>query len=192
MYNFNYVEEVITKEKNKSIFLRLIKILNLIVHIGIIVIILLAVSKSSEIDNCNKKIDEIKNNIEKKRTINRIPETEKEWESRYYKLLAAKEQLENRTYYSSVLKDLGSFLPEGDSIINLSIEGNSAKIDLHVSGEEIKSLENYSDQASVLNSYFEKSEYINNKFVIETTEKYEINNKEVNAVKLKVDLKNKQ
>ena len=103
-----------------------------------------------------------------------------------------KEQLENRTYYSSVLKDLGSFLPEGDSIINLSIEGNSAKIDLHVSGEEIKSLENYSDQASALNSYFEKSEYINNKFVIETTEKYEINNKEVNAVKLKVDLKNKQ
>jgi hypothetical protein len=192
MYNFNYVEEVITKEKNKSIFLRLIKILNLIVHIGIIVIILLAVSKSSEIDNCNKKIDDIKNNIEKKRTINRIPETEKEWETRYYKLLAAKEQLENRTYYSSVLKDLGSFLPEGDSVINLSIEGNSAKIDLHVSGEEIKSLENYSDQASVLNSYFEKSEYINNKFVIETAEKYEINNKEVNAVKLKVDLKNKQ
>ena len=47
MYNFNYVEEVITKEKNKSIFLRLIKILNLIVHIGIIVIILLAASKSS-------------------------------------------------------------------------------------------------------------------------------------------------
>ena len=189
MYSFNYAEEIIAKEKNKSIFVRLFKILTLFVHIGIIVIILLAALKSKELDNYNGKITDVKNNIEEKRTRHQISEAEKEWETRYCKMSAIEEQLKNRTYYSSVLKDFGTFLPEQDSVINLSIKDNIANVDLYVNEEILKK---YPDYVPVLNSSFEKSEYINNNFVMEKTEIYKINNKDVNAMKLRVDLNKKK
>ncbi|WP_372519152.1 hypothetical protein [Candidatus Ruminimicrobiellum ovillum] len=189
MYSFNYIEGVITKEKYGSTLVRFLKLLNFFVHIGIILIFLFTVFRHFETVNYNKKIIDTKNKIEQKRTQNSIIEIEKEWETYYYKILAVKEQIKGSTNYGSILKDFGTFLPEGDSIINLSMAGEAATSDWFISKEKVKKLTSFYDYAPILNSAFEKSECIKNDMVIETMEKQNIYKREVNALKLKIGLK---
>ncbi len=189
MYSFNYIEGVITKEKYGSALIRFLKLVNFLVHIGIILILLFTVFRYVETLNYNRKIIDTKNIIEQKRSQNNIIEIEKEWETYYYKILAVKEQLRGNSNYGSVLKDFGTYLPENDSIISLSIVGESANADWYISKEKVKQLTSFYDYAPILNSAFEKSECIKNDMVIETMEKQKIYKREVNALKLKIGLK---
>ena len=189
MYSFNYIEGVITKEKYGSALIRFLKLANFFVHVGIILILLFTVFRYLETLNYNRKIIDTKNIIEQKRSQNNIIEIEKEWETYYYKILAVKEQLKGNTNYGSVLKDFGTYLPENDSIISLSIVGEAANADWYISKEKVKQLTSFYDYAPILNSAFEKSECIKNDMVIETMEKQKIYQREVNALKLKIGLK---
>ena len=189
MYSFNYIEGVITKEKYGSALIRFLKLANFFVHVGIILILLFTVFRYLETLNYNRKIIDTKNIIEQKRSQNNIVEIEKEWEIYYYKILAVKEQLKGNTNYGSVLKDFGTYLPENDSIISLSIVGEAANADWYISKEKVKQLTSFYDYAPILNSAFEKSECIKNDMVIETMEKQKIYKREVNALKLKIGLK---
>ncbi len=189
MYSFNYIEGVITKEKYGSALIRFLKLANFFVHVGIILILLFTVFRYLETLNYNRRIIDTKNIIEQKRSQNNIVEIEKEWETYYYKILAVKEQLKGNTNYGSVLKDFGTYLPENDSIISLSIVGESANADWYISKEKVKQLTSFYDYAPILNSAFEKSECIKNDMVIETMEKQKIYQREVNALKLKIGLK---
>ena len=189
MYSFNYIEGVITKEKYGSALIRFLKFANFLVHVGIILILLFTVFRYLETLNYNRKILDTKNAIEQKRSENNIIEIEKEWETYYYKILAVKEQLKGNTNYGSVLKDFGTYMPEGDSIISLSIIGEDANADWYISKEKVKKLTSFYDYTPILNSAFENSECIKNDMVIETMEKQKIYKREVNALKLKIGLK---
>ena len=189
MYSFNYIEGVITKEKYGSALVRFLKLANFLVHIGIIAIFLFTFLRYVETTNYNKKIVDMKSKIEQKRSQSNIIEIEKEWETYYHKILAVKEQLKGNTNYGSVLKDFGTYLPENDSIISLSMQGESANADWFISSEKVKKLTSFYDYAPILNSAFENSECIKNDMTIETMEKQKIYKREVNALKLKIGLK---
>ncbi|MBO7612184.1 MAG: hypothetical protein J6T23_08275 [Elusimicrobia bacterium] len=192
MYSFNYVEGVITKEKYGNVFVRVLKILNFVVHILIILIILLAILRTFETKTYNAKILQAKNNIEQKRANTQIVEIEKEWENRYYKILAVKEQLKACTKYGFVLKDFGTYLPDYDAITNLSLEGNAINLDLYVNREKIRQMTSFYDYAPILNSSFEKSEYVKNKMAIETMERQKVHKKEIGVIKIKTEIKEKK
>ena len=152
MYSFNYIEGVITKEKYGNVFVRVLKVLNFVVHVMIILIILLAILKTAETKSYNAKIAQAKSDIEQKRATTQIVEIEKEWENRYYKILAVKEQLKACTKYGFVLKDFGTYLPDYDAITNLSIEGNAINLDLFVNKDKLRKMTSFYDYAPVLNS----------------------------------------
>lgn len=192
MYSFNYIEGVITKEKYGNVFVRLLKILNFLVHVLIILIILLAVFRTFETKKYNAKIVQAKSNIEQKRSTTQIFEIEKEWENYYYKILAVKEQLKACTKYGFVLKDIGTYLPDYDAITSLSIEGSAINMDLYVNREKLKKLTSFYDYAPILNSSFEKSEYVKNKMLIETMERQKVHKKEIGVMKIKTELKEKK
>lgn len=192
MYSFNYIEGVITKEKYGNVLIRVLKLLNFLIHVLIILIILFAILKVFETKNYNAKIVQEKNNIEQKRETSQIVEIEKEWENRYYKILAVKEQLKAGTKYGFVLKDFGTYLPDYDAITNLSIEGNVINLDLFVNGDKIKKLTSFYDYAPILNSSFEKSEYVKNKMLIETMERQKVYKKEIGVIKIKTEINEKK
>ena len=189
MYSNNFVDGLITKEKYGSVFVRFLKIVNFLVHLGIIAIFVFTVLKINEINEYNLKITETKKNIEIKRSKNNINEAEKEWEIYYYKILAVKEQLQTCTHYGYVLKDFGVFIPTDNSIIDLSCIGKDVNSSWYISKDKLKDLVSFFDYAPTLNSAFEKSEYITNDFLIETMEKETLAKREINALKLKITLK---
>ena len=191
MYSFNYIEGVITKEKYGNVLVRVIKFANFLVHVLIILIILFAILKGVETGSYNSKVAQAKNNIENKRSTSQIIEIEKEWENCYYKIMAVKEQLKESTTYGSVLKDFGVYLPDDDAVTKLSMEGNSADLDLFVNREKLKKMTSFYDYTPVLTSSFEKSEYIKNRMVIETMERQKIHGKELGIMKIKAELKGK-
>lgn len=191
MYSFNYIEGVITKEKYGNVLVRVIKFANFLVHVLIILIILFAILKGVETGSYNSKVAQAKNNIENKRSTSQIIEIEKEWENCYYKIMAVKEQLKESTTYGSVLKDFGVYLPDYDAVTKLSMEGNSADLDLFVNREKLKKMTSFYDYTPVLTSSFEKSEYIKNRMVIETMERQKIHGKELGIMKIKAELKGK-
>ncbi|MBR3653912.1 MAG: hypothetical protein IKN62_00560 [Elusimicrobia bacterium] len=192
MYSFNYIEGVITKEKYSNVLVRVIKLANFLVHVLIVLIILFAILKGVETGTYNSKIAQAKNNIENKRSASQIVEIEKEWENCYYKIMAVKEQLKESTTYGSVLKDFGTYLPDYDAITKLSMEANTANLELFVNRDKLKKMTSFYDYAPVLSSSFEKSEYIKNKMLIETMERQKIHSKELGIMKIKAEIKEKK
>ena len=189
MYSFNYIEGVITKEKYSNVFVRVLKILNFLVHVLIILIIFFAILRVIETKSYNIRVAQAKNNIEQKRANTQIVEIEKEWENCYYKILAVKEQLKSCTKYGFVLKDFGTYLPDYDAITNLSLVGNAINLDLFVNREKIRKMTSFYDYAPILSSSFEKSEYIKNKMIIETMERQKVHKKEIGVIKIKTEVK---
>ena len=122
MYNLNYIDGLITKEKYGNNFIRFLKWLNFLVHLGIIAIIVMTVFTYFDIENYNMKIENTKREIENKRTENKITDIEKEWEVVYYKLLAIRLQLDKHTNYAYIFRDLGSYMPVENEILNLTFE----------------------------------------------------------------------
>lgn len=192
MYSFNYVEGVITKEKYGNVFVRLLKVLNFFVHVLIILIILLTFFRIGETKKYNAKIVQAKNNIEQKRSTTQIAEKEKEWENYYYKILAVKEQLKGCTKYGFVLKDFGVYLPDYDAITTFSLEGNAINFGLYINRDKLTKLTSFYDYAPILNSSFEKSDYVQSKMLIETMERQKVRKKEIGVIKIKTEIKEKK
>ncbi|MCR4662590.1 MAG: hypothetical protein K5622_01720 [Endomicrobiaceae bacterium] len=192
MYSINYIDGVITKEKYGSALVRFLKVLNFFVHIGIIAILIFSVLAYLKIGYYNVKIDETKKEIEEKRITNRISDIEKEWEILYYKLLAVKTQLDHRTSYSFIFRDLGTYLPVDNTVLDLSFKGDISSVHLTITNSVLKSLTSFYDYTPVLNAAFEKSSYIGHDVLIQDLENQKINKAEVKALKVAIPLNSRK
>ncbi len=177
MYNLNYIDGLITKEKYGNNFIRFLKWLNFLVHIGIIAIIALTVFTYFDIENYNMKIENTKREIENKRTENKICEIEKEWEIVYYKLLAIRTQLERHTNYAYIFRDLGSYLPLENDVLNLTFDKNLGTVFMTINPDTLSKLTSFYDYAPTINSSFEKSSYLGHEVTIQDLEERKMDNK---------------
>lgn len=192
MYNINYIDGLITKEKYGSAFVRFLKILNFFVHLGIIGILVLSVFAYMDIENYNRKIDNTKQDIENKRTTNKISEIEKEWETYYYKLCAVKTQVENHTNYAFVFRDLGLYLPSDNSILDLSFDKNMSTVYMTISKGVLNTLTSFYDYTNTLVPAFEKSNYLRQDLSIQDLEVRKINKVELKALKVQIPLNSRK
>lgn len=179
MYNLNYIDGLITKEKYGNSFIRFLKWLNFFVHLGIIAIIVMTVFTYFDIKNYNMKIENTKREIENKRTENKITDIEKEWESVYYKVLAIRVQLEKHTNYAYIFRDLGSYMPVENEILNLTFEKNLGMIFMTISQDTLSKLTSFYDYTPTLNSSFEKSSYLGHEVTVQDLEERKIEKKVV-------------
>ena len=192
MYSMNYIDGIVTKEKYGSAFVRFLKILNFFVHLGIIAIIIFSVLTYLEIGYYNTKIDNTKREIEEKRTSNRISDIEKEWETIYYKLIAVRTQLEQRTTYGFIFRDLGAYLPADNSVLDLAFNGNSSSVHLTIGDDILNKLTSFYDYTPVLSAAFEKSTYLGQEVVIQDLEEQKINKVKIKALKVSIPLNSRK
>lgn len=188
MYNINYIDGLITKEKYGNAFVRFLKILNFLVHLGIILILLMTLSAYISIENYNKKIDDTKRAIAEKRATNKIDEVEQEWEQLYCKLLAVKTQTKKHTYYAFIFRDLGLYLPKENTITDLSFDKNTSSLHMTLDKDVLKNLTSFYDYTPVLNAAFEKSGYLGHEVVIQDLEDPKISKVEIKALKVSIPL----
>ena len=187
MYNMNFIDGLITKEKYGSAFVRFLKICNFFVHLGIIFIFIMVFLTKLDIDNYNRKIENTKAEIETKRTTNKISEIEKTWETYYYKLLSIRTQIDNHTSYAYVFRDLGLYLPANNHIIKLLCsKAGASTINMTIDKEELKKLTSFYDYAPFLNSAFEKSSYLGHEVTITNLEDEKIQKVEVKNLTVSV------
>lgn len=188
MYNINYIDGLITKEKYGSAFVRFLKILNFLVHLGIIAIILMAIFAYIDIGVYNKKIDDTKRDIEEKRTTNRISEVEQEWETLYCKLLAIRTQIDRHTNYSYIFRDLGLYLPKENTIVDLKFDRDTSSVHMTLDKNLLEKLTSFYDYTPILNSAFEKSSYLSHNVIIEDLEDPKISKIDIKALKVSIPL----
>lgn len=160
MISMNYINGIIKKEKYGGVFVKVIKLLNLLVQLLIIFFIVSSININNKVSACNNKISKIKSSIEEKRTANNIEDKEKLWNTYYYKLLAVKEQLHKNTNYCLVITELGTYFPKDVSILSLSCVGNELKMSVYVQKSIIETLNSFYDYSNILKSAFEKCAYI--------------------------------
>ena len=192
MYSMNYIDGIITKEKYGSAVVRFLKIANFFVHLLIIAILVLSLLAYLEIGVYNAKIDDTKRDIEQKRTTNRIGDIEKEWESIYYKLIAVKTQLDQRTSYGFIFRDLGAYLPADNSVLDLSFKGNASSFHLTIGNDVLKDLTSFYDYTPVLSAALEKSTYLGHDISIQDLEEKKINKVLVKALKVTIPLRSRK
>ena len=187
MYSLNYIDGIIVKGKSGNKFVRLLKILNLLVHIAIVVILVMSIFTYLDIKNYNKKIESIKFDIENKRTETKVSDVEKEWEAVYYKLLAVKEQMDKHTDYAYIFRDLGYYLPLENDILSLTFDKNIGTVFMTIDSGTLSELTAFYDYASKINSSFMKSSYLGHNVTIQDLEERKIDKKVVLKA-LKVDV----
>lgn len=192
MYNMNFIDGLITKEKYGSAFVRFLKIINFFVHLIIIFIFFITFLAYLDIENYNKKIEDTKREIETKRTTNQINEIEKNWETYYYKLLSIKTQLDKNTKYSYVFRDLGLYLPTDNFIIDLVCGKGVANINMTLDKEVLKKLTSFYDYAPFLNSAFEKSIYLGHDVTVTNLADEKIEKVELKKLSVSVPVKAKK
>jgi len=192
MYSMNYIDGIITKEKYGSAAVRFLKILNFFVHLLIIAILVFSLLEYLEVGAYNEKIENTKRDIEQKRANNKIADIEKEWETIYYKLLAVKTQLDQRTSYGFIFRDLGAYLPADNSVLDLSFKGNSSSLHLTIGNDVLKDLTSFYDYTPVLSAALEKSTYLGQDVVIQDLEEKKINKVLVKALKVTIPLRSRK
>ena len=192
MYSINYIDGIVTKEKYGSAFVKFLKILNFFVHLGIIAILVYSLLTYLEIGYYNKKIDATKQEIEIKRSTNRISDIEKEWETVYYKLLAVRTQLKERTTYGYIFRDLGTYMPTDNSILDLSFKGSSSIVNLTIGEDILKKLTSFYDYTPVLSNAFEKSSYLGQDVEIQDLEEHKVDKIKIKALKVFIPLNSRK
>lgn len=186
MYTINYIEDFVSKEKYGNIFIKVLKILNFFTHIAILVLLVLSFITYSKTGEIYSKVNSFKKTIEQKRNDNRISEIEQEWESYYYKLLAVRELLEKNTNYGLIFKDLGTYMPQDDYIVNLACKGDNMNVDVYLKNEKLKELNSFYDYSRILNEAFEKSVYLNKDVVVDTIKEDELEKRTVDLLDVKI------
>ena len=186
MYHINYVEGLIVKEKYGSIFIRVLKILNFIVHVLILLFLVLAFFTNMKMDAVNSKINVSKKTIEQKRSDNKISEIEKEWEQYYYQLLAVRELLEKNTNYGLIFKDLGTYLPQKDYVVTLYCSNDKMDIGMVLDGTKVEEMNSFYDYSKILNSAFGKSEYIKSDVLVDSVKEEDLEKRKVNVLDIKI------
>ncbi|MBQ3834798.1 MAG: hypothetical protein II816_04720, partial [Elusimicrobia bacterium] len=160
MYNINYVENLVNKEKYNYLILKLLKILNIVVHFAILALFVLSFFSYDNLTSITSEITDVKNSILQKRGKYKINQMEKEWDYYYYRLKAIKELNAKSTKFSYMLKELGQYLPEGDFVVSVTNIDKNTNIELVPEDDRLKSLSSFYDYAEVLNNSFADSTYM--------------------------------
>lgn len=188
MYNLNYIDGLVTKEKYGSVFVRCLKLFNFFVHIAIVLLLVLTVLVHIQAGEYDKKTEITKQDIEQKRTTTRIREIETEWETLYYKILAIKTQMREHTNYAYALRDFGLYLPSENAIINVSLNGPTSTTFMTISNDTLAELTSFYDYTSILNSSLEKSSYLGHEVIIQDLEERKVEKTKVKALKVEIPL----
>ncbi len=186
MYNINYVENLVSKEKYSSIILKLLKVINLLIHIAIIFILVLSFFSYEDLLDFGDRINTIKGSVLQKRGKYKINQIEKEWDYYYYRLTAIKELNDKGSKYSHIFKELGQYLPTGDFILNISSNDKGINFELCPDTERLRELSSFYDYAEVLDNYFAESSYLNKEFTVKNTKEERIGRKTLNILNVKI------
>lgn len=186
MYRINYVDGLIVKEKYGNLFVKILKFLNFFTHVAIVVLVVMSFFTYMKTEEFYSKINVTKKMIEQKRNDNRISEIEQKWNSYYYKLLAVRELLEKNTNYGLVFKDLGTYIPQEDYIVNLSCVGDDMNVDIYMKKEKLKELKSFYDYSRILNTAFEKSVYLNKDVLVDSIKEQELGKRTVDVLEVKI------
>lgn len=186
MYNINYVEGLVNKEKYNYLILKILKIFNLLVHFAIVFLFVLAFFSYEELASVKSEITDAKNSILQKRGKYKINQMEKEWDYYYYRLKAIKDLNAKSSKYSYILKELGQYLPEGDFVVEFTSVDKNTNIELVPEEDRLKSLSSFYDYAEVLNNSFAESTYMKKEFTVKNTKEERIGRKTYSVLNLKI------
>lgn len=188
MYKINYITDIVKKNKTEIYFIKFSKILNLFVQIAIVFFIVRSVFLFKQIGQYNENIKQIKQSIEEKRQSNNMDAVEKEWNGYYFKLTAMREQLQNNTNYGLILKELGNFLPNDDSVTTVVAKDNNMLVNLILGKNKLKELKNVYDYENVLKMAFDRSLYFDKNIKIELLYEDKIDGKLINLLKVNMPI----
>ena len=97
----------------------------------------------------------------------------------YYKLLAIRLQLDKHTNYAYIFRDLGSYMPVENEILNLTFEKNLGTVFMTISQDTLSKLTSFYDYTPTINSSFEKSSYLGHEVTIQDLEERKMDKKMV-------------
>lgn len=186
MYSINYVENLVSKEKYSVIALKLLKIVNLLIHIAIIFLLVISFFSYEDLVDFGDRINTIKGSVLQKRGKYKINQIEKEWDYYFYRLTAIKELNDKGSKYSYMFKELGQYLPEGDYIINMSKDDKGMTLELCPDPDRLKELSSFYDYAEVLNNCFADSTYLKKEFSVKNTKEQKIGKKTYTVLNIKM------
>ncbi len=188
MYSINYIESLISKEKYNLLILRIIKIANFFVHAAIIALLVLSFMTYEKVIEFNDRINTIKGTVLQKRAKDKVPQIEKEWDFYYYRLKAIKEMQDKSSKYAYMIKDLGTYMPEGDKILSVSFNSDKTGISMELVPDEkiLKKLSSFYDYSEILNEAFEESKYMKKEFTVKNLKEDKVQGKNVSILNLKI------
>ncbi len=186
MYSINYVENLVSKEKYSSLILKLLKIINLFIHIAIVFMLVLSFFSYEDLLDFGDRINTIKGSVLQKRGKYKINQIEKEWDYYFYRLTAIKELNDKGSKYSYIFKELGQYLPTGDYIINMSSNDKNINFELSPDEDRLSDLSSFYDYAEVLDNYFAESTYLKKEFTVKNTKEERIGRKTLNILSVKI------
>lgn len=187
MYKINYVTSVVKANKNENAFVKLLKVINILLQIAIIVIVFQIFDLNNKIETCSKNTENIKKEIKEKRESNYIGNIEKDWTMYYYKLKAVKQLLSGRTDYSLILKNFAEIIPEKLHVADIYATGSDFNFDLEFLKEKQKAYENNYKYADEIKPLFANSVYFNNQQMeLIGTKTQKINGNIVDLLEIKI------
>ena len=166
MYSMNLAASLLKRSKAKSIFIRFLQILNILFQILIILLLISSffINKSAKKYENDSRI--LKKTIFEQINSKNVDETLKFWQEDTFKLSVIKKHIEKSSRYGIVMKELGNYLPEGDLVHAVAIEGSVVELILKVNKSNLvkkntdadgKKINTDVDYANVLKKQFEKS-----------------------------------
>jgi hypothetical protein len=185
MYSINYIEGLVHKEKYNYIILKVLKVINLLIHLAIIFLIVMSVSVYENLADFDDKINAVKSSILQKRGAYKINQMEREWAYYYYRLLAIKDLNTKSSKYCYVFKELGQCLPKGDFIIRMNTD-KGTNIELAPDNDRLRGLSSFHDYAGILDNCFAECNYLKNEVSVKSTKEEKIGGRTFSVLNLKI------
>ena len=158
MYSMNIAASLFKKSKVKSIFIRFLQVLNIIFQVLIIFFLIMAFFMSKSAKKYETAGYVLKKTVFEQRSSKNIDETLKFWQEDSFKLSVIKKQIEKSSRYGIVMKELGNYLPDGDLVHAVAIEGANVELILKVNKNKlVKKVVSKEENKKVLKKQFEKS-----------------------------------
>ncbi|MCL2389887.1 MAG: hypothetical protein FWC88_00470, partial [Endomicrobia bacterium] len=111
MYNINLIGRNIVRLKKTVRIVNVFKLFSLLLTFVLLGVFALSVMTFLKKDDATGKIEKLKMNIDEERRLNKVKSIESEWEANYYRLLAVRDIITNRTQAGLLLRDIGLYIP---------------------------------------------------------------------------------
>lgn len=194
MYKINYVTSVIKQNKSEVIFIKLLKIVNLLIQLAIIAIVLQIFNLYNQTEICDSNIEKMKTIIAEKRASNYMNNIERDWTMNYYKLQAVRQMLSNRTAYGLLLKSFAEAIPETLHVSDISIKNNSLCFNLELTKEKKRQYaDNIYKYIEEVKTIFDKKDFFNKDNIeLVNTKEQKINDNIVDLAEIKIECKTRK